>query len=63
MKYNVNLRVETSSGVAIEPYYVTAGNRKSAESIAAAEAIRRHGHDNVIEISSVSVTEVSHAVA
>lgn len=63
MKYNVNLRVETSSGVVIELYSVTAGNRKSAESIAAAEAIRRHGHDNVIEISSVSVTEVSHAVA
>ena len=63
MKYTVNLRVETHSGVANEPYTVTAGNKKSAESIAAAEAIRKHGRDNIIEISSVSITEVSHAVA
>lgn len=63
MKYTVNLRVETHSGVTNEPYTVTAGNRKSAESIAAAQAMKKHGHDNVTEISSVSVTEVSHAVA
>lgn len=63
MKYIVNLRVETNSGVAVELYSVTAGNIKSAESIAAAEAIGKHGHDNVTEISAVSVTEVSHAVA
>lgn len=63
MKYNVNLRVETHSGVANEPYTVTAGNKKSAESIAAAEAIHKHGRENITEISAVSVTEVSHAVA
>ena len=63
MKYTVNLRVETNSGVANEPYTVTAGNKKSAESLAAAEAIRKHGRKNIAEISSVSVTEVSHAVA
>ena len=63
MKYTVNLRVETYSGVANEPYTVTAGNKKSAESIAAAQAMRKHGRDNITEISSVSVTEVSHAVA
>ena len=63
MKYTVNLRVETNSGVANEPYTVTAGNKKSAESLAAAEAIRSHGRKNIAEISSVSVTEVSHAVA
>lgn len=63
MRYTVNLRVETHSGVAVEPYTVLAGNRKSAESIAATEAIRRHGRENITEIASVSVTEVSHAVA
>ena len=63
MKYIVNLRVETHSSVKVEPYNVTAGNKKSAESIAAAQAMEKHGHDNVTEISAVSVTEVSHAVA
>lgn len=63
MKYNVNLRVETHSGVANELYPVTAGNEKAAESIAAAQAIRKHGYDNVTEISAVLVTEVSNEVA
>ena len=63
MKYNVILRVESHSGIVNEPYPVTAGNEKSAKSIAAAQAMEKHGHDNVTEISAVSVTEVSHAVA
>lgn len=58
MKYLVNLRVTTFSGVTVEPYAVTAGNVKSAQAIAAVEAIRRHGRENIVEISAVSAEEV-----
>lgn len=57
MKYIVNLRVETHSGIEVEPYIVSAGNPKSAESIAAVKAMDKHGRDNVTEISVVSVEE------
>ena len=63
MKYIVNLRVETYSGVSAELHSVTARNTKAAENAAAAKALRKHGSDNVIEIFIVSVTEVDHAVA
>ena len=57
MKYTVNLRVETYSGIAVEPYTVSAGNPKSAGSIAAAKAMDKHGRDNVTEVLVVSVEE------
>lgn len=63
MKYTVNLRVETYSGIAVEPYTVSAGNPKSAESIAAARAMNIHGRDNVTEMSVVSVEEAKNYVA
>lgn len=57
MKYAVNLRVETYSGIEVEPYTVSAGNPRSAGTIAAARAMDKHGRDNVTEISVVSVEE------
>lgn len=58
MKYTVNLKVTTHSYVVAEPYDVSAGNKKSAGSIAAAMAIDKHGQDNVTEISVISAVEV-----
>ena len=50
MKYTVNLRVSTREYVVAEPYEVSAGNKKSAESIAAAMAMDKHGQDNVMPL-------------
>lgn len=58
MKYTVNLRVTTHGYIVSEPYEVSAGNKKSAESIAAAMAMDKHGQDNVTEISVISAVEV-----
>ena len=58
MKYTVNLKVTTHGYVVAEPYDVSAGNKKSAESIAAAMAMDKHGQDNVTEISVISTSEV-----
>lgn len=59
MKYTVNLRITTHDYVVSEPYEVSAGNKKSAESIAAAMAMDKHGQDNVTEISVISSSGVS----
>lgn len=58
MKCTVNLKVTTRSYVVAEPHEVSAGNSKSAEAIAAAEAINSHGRDNITEITVISVSEV-----
>lgn len=58
MKYTVNLKITTHDYVVAEPYEVSAGNQKSAESIAAALAMDKHGQDNVTEISVISAAEV-----
>lgn len=58
MKYTVNLRVTAHGYVVAEPYEVSAGNTKSAESIAAAMALDKHGQDSVTEITVISVSEV-----
>lgn len=58
MKYTVNLKITTHDYVVAEPYEVSAGNKKSAESIAAALAMDKHGRDNVTEISVISTAEV-----
>lgn len=59
MKYTVNLRVTTHDYVVAEPYDVSAGNKKSAESIAASLAMDKHGQDNITEISVISSSGVS----
>lgn len=51
MKYDVNLKIETHSGIVTDIYTVTAGNRKSAESIAAAKAMDKLGRNNITEIT------------
>lgn len=58
MRYTVNLRVSAHGYVVAEPYEVSAGNTKSAESIAAAMALDKHGQDSVTEITVISVSEV-----
>lgn len=58
MKYTVNLKINAHGYVVAEPYEVRAGNPKSAESIAAAMAIDKHGRDNVTEITVISASEV-----
>ncbi len=58
MKYTVNLKITAHNYVVAEPYEVSAGNQKSAESIAAALAMDKHGRDNVTEISVISTAEV-----
>ncbi len=58
MKYTVNLRITAHHYVVAEPYNVLAGNTKSAESIAAALAMDKHGRDNITEISVISASEV-----
>ncbi|MCX4255821.1 MAG: hypothetical protein OSJ54_02725 [Oscillospiraceae bacterium] len=58
MKYTVNLRVSTREYVVAKPYEVSAGNKKSAEAIAAAMALDKHGRDSVTEISVISAAEV-----
>lgn len=58
MRYTVNLRVTTHGYIVSEPYEVSAGNQKSAESIASAMALDKHGRDNVTEISVISAAEV-----
>ena len=63
MKYTVNLRVETYSGVNAEMYSVMAENPKVAVNAATMNAIQKYGQKNVAEIEVISVTEVSHAVA
>lgn len=58
MRYTVNLRITAHGYVVAEPYEVSAGNKKSAESIAAALALDKHGRDNVTGISVISASEV-----
>ncbi len=58
MKYTVNLKVTTRGYVVAEPHEVSAGNSKSAEAIAAAEAMNVHGRNNITEIAVISVSEV-----
>lgn len=58
MKYTVNLRITTHGYVIAEPYDVSAGNKKSAESIAAAMAMDKHSQNNVTEISVISASGV-----
>ncbi len=58
MRYTVNLRITAHGYVVAEPYEVSAGNKKSAESIAAALAMDKHGRDSVTEISVISASEV-----
>lgn len=63
MKYTVNLRIETYSGVNAELYSVMAESSKVAVNAATMNAIRKYGQKNVFEIEVISVTEVSHEVA
>ncbi len=58
MRYTVNLKITAHDYVVAEPYEVSAGNKKSAESIAAALAMDKHGRDSVTEISVISAAEV-----
>ena len=58
MKYTVNLKITAHDYVVAEPYEVSAGNKKSAESIAAALAMDKHGRDSVTEISVISAAAV-----
>ncbi len=58
MRYTVNLKITAYGYVAAEPYNVLAGNKKSAESIAAALAMDKHGQDSVTEIEVISAAEV-----
>lgn len=58
MRYTVNLKITARDYVVAEPYEVSAGNKKSAESIAAALAMDKHGQDSVTEISVISAAEV-----
>ena len=58
MKYTVNLKITAHDYVVAEPYEVSAGNKKSAESIAAALAMDKHGRDSVTDISVISAAEV-----
>lgn len=58
MKYTVNLRVTTRGYVVAEPYEVHAGSQKSAEAVAAALAMDKHGRNNITEISVISSAEV-----
>lgn len=58
MKYTVNLRVTTHGYIVSEPYEVSAGNKKSAEAIASAMALDKHGRDSVTEIEVISAAEV-----
>jgi hypothetical protein len=58
MRYTVNLKITAHDYVVSEPYEVSAGNKKSAESIAAALAMDKHGRDSVTEISVISAAEV-----
>ena len=58
MKYTVNLKITAHDYVVADPYEVSAGNKKSAESIAAALAMDKHGRDSVTEISVISAAEV-----
>lgn len=58
MRYTVNLRVSAHGYVVAEPYEVSAGNQKSAEAIATALALDKHGRYNVTEISVISAAEV-----
>lgn len=50
-KYNVNLKIETSSGIVNDIYTVRASNSKTAENVAATQAMDSFGRDNVIEIT------------
>lgn len=58
MKYTVNLKIKAHGYVVAEPYEVRAGSQKSAESIAAAMAMDKHGRENVTEITVISASEV-----
>ena len=50
-KYNVNLKIETSSGIVNDIYTVRASNSKTAENVAATQAMDSFGRDNVTEIT------------
>ncbi len=50
-KYTVNLKIETSSGIVNDIYTVRASNSKTAENVAATQAMDSFGRDNVIEIT------------
>lgn len=58
MRYTVNLKIIAHDYVVAEPYEVLAGNKKSAEAIASAMALDKHGQDSVTEITVISVSEV-----
>ena len=58
MRYTVNLKITAHYYVVAEPYEVLAGNKKSAEAIASAMALDKHGQDSVTEITVISVSEV-----
>ncbi|MEZ3454900.1 MAG: hypothetical protein K1W17_11135 [Oscillospiraceae bacterium] len=58
MRYTVNLRITAHNYVVAEPYEVSAGNKKSAEAIASAMALDKHGRDSVTEIEVISASEV-----
>lgn len=59
MKYIINLKVTTHGYMVAEPYEVRAGNQKSAEAIATALAMDKHGRGNITEIAVISAAEVS----
>lgn len=50
MRYTVNLKITAYGYVVAEPYNMLAGNKKSAEAIASAAALDKHGRDSVTEI-------------
>ncbi len=58
MRYTVNLKITAYGYVVAEPYNVLAGNKKSAEAIASAMALDKHGQDSVTEIEVISAAEV-----
>lgn len=58
MRYTVNLKITAHDYMVAEPYNVHAGNKKSAEAIASAMALDKHGRDSVTEIEVISAAEV-----
>ncbi len=58
MRYTVNLKITAHGYVVAEPYSVLAGNPKSAEAIASAMVLDKHGRDSVTEIEVISAAEV-----
>lgn len=51
MKYTVNLRIETSTGVECRLYTVTARNSRLAGKMAAEQAMDDYGRSEIVELT------------